>query len=191
MTAIKTKKQQIYEAAARLFRDKGYPATSMRHLAEAVDLKASSLYNHIGSKEDLLRDICFENAHKFLTHLKTVSESDLSHLEKVKALIELHLTMATEELTSVTAFNDEWRHLSEPWLSDFVQLRKDYEKGFLKIIQEGIQAGEIQAADPQTLLYTLLSAMRWLYDWVKPDKPMATDSVKQELAGFLVRGLVK
>ncbi len=191
MAETKNKKQQIYEAAARLFRDKGYSATSMRHLAEAVALKASSLYNHIGSKEDLLRDICFENAHKYLSNLNEVAKSELSHLDKVKALIELHLTMATEDVTSVTAFNDEWRHLSEPWLSDFVQLRKDYEKGFQQIIQAGIDAGEIHAAHPQTLLYTLLSAMRWLYDWVKPEKQTDIQTLKAELSDFLIRGLIK
>ena len=191
MAETKNKKQQIYEAAARLFREKGYSATSMRHLAEAVELKASSLYNHIGSKEDLLRDICFENAHKYLSNLNEVAKSELSHLDKVKALIELHLTMATEDVTSVTAFNDEWRHLSEPWLSDFVQLRKDYEKGFQQIIQAGIDAGEIHTANPQTLLYTLLSAMRWLYDWVKPEKQTDILSIKQELSDFLIRGLIK
>ena len=141
MTDTVTKKQQIYAAAARLFRDRGYPATSMRHLAEAVDLKASSLYNHIGSKEDILREICFENARKYLSNLNAVAESADSGLDKIKTLIDLHLTMAAEDVTSVIAFNDEWRHLSEPWLSDFIQLRKDYEKGFLKIIEAGIAAG--------------------------------------------------
>jgi AcrR family transcriptional regulator len=46
----KRKKEAIYEAAAQLFREKGYKAASMRDLAERVDLKVSSLYSHIGSK---------------------------------------------------------------------------------------------------------------------------------------------
>jgi AcrR family transcriptional regulator len=50
-TVVSEKKQRILEAAACLFRDKGYSATSMRDLAGAVNLKASSLYNHISSKE--------------------------------------------------------------------------------------------------------------------------------------------
>lgn len=191
MTDTVTKKQQIYAAAARLFRDRGYPATSMRHLAEAVDLKASSLYNHIGSKEDILREICFENARKYLSNLNAVAESADSGLDKIKTLIDLHLSMAAEDVTSVIAFNDEWRHLSEPWLSDFIKLRKDYEKGFLKIIEAGIAAGEIYAADPQILLYTILSAIRWLYDWGKPEKHSDAERIKQQISDFLIRGLVK
>lgn len=190
MTTTQTKKQQIYEAAARLFRDKGYSATSMRHLAEAVALKASSLYNHIGSKEELLRDICFENAHKYLSGLQAIAMTRDSNLDKIKSLIDLHLDMATEDITSVTAFNDEWRHLSEPWLSDFIQLRKDYEKGFLEILEAGMNAGEIHRADAHTLLYTILSSIRWLYDWRKPEKPMDTERIKQQISNFLVRGLI-
>ena len=60
-----SKREIILTAAAKLFRDRGYQATSMRDLAEAVELKASSLYNHIGSKEEILKEICMANADKF------------------------------------------------------------------------------------------------------------------------------
>jgi AcrR family transcriptional regulator len=58
----KNRKQIIYREAARLFREKGYNAASMRELAERVQLKASSLYNHIGSKEEILVKICAQYA---------------------------------------------------------------------------------------------------------------------------------
>ena len=76
-TTKKTKKEIIQEAAAHLFRDKGYSATSMRDLAEAVNLKASSLYNHISSKEEILRNICFDNAHRFISGMEEVEKSIL------------------------------------------------------------------------------------------------------------------
>ena len=56
-----TRKANIYEAAVQLFRDKGYPAATMRDLADRVGLKqASSLYNHVSSKEEILQNICFD-----------------------------------------------------------------------------------------------------------------------------------
>ena len=78
----KPKKQIIQEAAVRLFRDKGYSATSMRDLADAVNLKASSLYNHISSKEEILKDICFENAHRFLDGMEEVEVMPVTATEK-------------------------------------------------------------------------------------------------------------
>ena len=114
----KSKKEQIYEAAARLFRDKGYQATSMRDLAKEVGLRASSLYNHFPSKSDVLREICTNNAQRFLSGMLEVESLDVSATEKLTRLIRLHIQLSLEDVTSVTAFNDEWRHLEEPHLSE-------------------------------------------------------------------------
>ncbi len=189
-TEYKTKKQLICEAAARLFRDKGYSATSMRDLAETVQLKASSLYNHIGSKEEILREICFTNARRFHIGMKEVEQ--LPHAtasDKVRALIRLHIRIATEDFTSVTAFNDEWRHLSEPYLTEFKTLRKDYENRFLSIIEYGIQNGEFKPLDAFTTLYTLFSSVRWLYDWYKPERQVTPEALYEQIAAFLMSGL--
>lgn len=185
----RSKKQVILEAAARLFRDKGYSATSMRDLARAVNLKASSLYNHIESKEALLQEICFNNAHRFLQGMAEVEKMPASHLDKIKALIRLHIEIATRDVTSVTAFNDEWRHLKDPHLSNFMELRKDYEQRFLALLQAGIDQGEIKDLDARVMLYTLFSSMRWIYDWLRKDREMDVDQLVAQLITLLLSGM--
>jgi TetR/AcrR family transcriptional regulator, cholesterol catabolism regulator len=190
MSREKSKKQIIMEAAARLFRDKGYPATSMRDLADAVDLKASSLYNHIKSKEEILQEICFENARRFREGMAEVEQTAAGPAEKVRALIRLHIRIATEDITSVTAFNDEWRHLSEPHLSEFTNLRRDYENKFRAILMEGVEKGVFRQLDPAVALYTIFSSMRWLYDWYLPGKGLSAADLEEQIAGLLMEGLV-
>lgn len=189
MSEEKNKQQIIYEAAARLFRDKGYRATSMRDLAKAVDLKASSLYNHIKSKEEILKGICFENARKFLMGMDQVEQLPVSAKEKVKALLALHIRIATEDITSVTAFNDEWRHLSGPFLEDFLKMRKAYENRFKAIIEEGIEQNEFRRIDASILLYTLLSSVRWIYDWYKPGKKINQEYLIEQVTSMLTLGI--
>lgn len=188
-TKTKTKKETIREAAAQLFRDRGYPATSMRDLAEAVNLKASSLYNHIASKEELLKEICFEHAQRFLNGMQEVEAMDATPSEKVEALIRLHVRTATEDVTSVTAFNDEWRHLNEPFLSEFKGLRRDYEQRFRQLLQAGMDSGEFRQQPTTIALYTLLSAFRWLYDWFQPDQRISAEEVEEEVVRFVLAGL--
>ena len=69
-TANGTKKDAIIKKAAALFRNKGFKATSMRELAEKIGVEAPSLYNHIGSKSELLQAICFKVAEDFTLHLQ-------------------------------------------------------------------------------------------------------------------------
>ncbi len=185
----KTKKQIIHEAAVRLFRDKGYSATSMRDLAEAVNLKASSLYNHISSKEEVLKDICFENAHRFLDGMKEVEAMPGTATEKVEALLRLHIRTATGDAASVMAFNDEWRHLSDPLLGEFMALRKDYESRFLAILNAGMQAGQFQDIEPIIALHTIFSSIRWLHDWFQPGKKLTAEEVEENIIRMLRDGL--
>jgi len=61
---VETRKKEIIKTATMLFKEKGYSAVTMRDIAKALGIKAASLYNHINSKQHILRDIimirCFE-----------------------------------------------------------------------------------------------------------------------------------
>lgn len=185
----KTKKQHILEAAALLFRDRGYSATSMRDLAEAVDLRASSLYNHIDSKQELLKDICFANAHRFLSGIQQIEQKHDATEARVRALLHLHIQLATEDFTSIISFNDEWRHLEEPYLSDFRKLRKQYEDRFKLILETGMQEGSFKTGDLTIVLYTLLSSIRWVYDWYKPGRSLQANDIAEMVAAIVLDGL--
>jgi TetR/AcrR family transcriptional regulator, cholesterol catabolism regulator len=185
----KNKKEEIYQEAAKLFREKGYNAASMRDLAERVQLKASSLYSHIGSKEEILVKICFDNAHHFIAGMEAVEAMKSDNAEKIKALLLLHIRTAIEETTSVTVFNDEWRHLSEPQLGEFILLRKDYENRFRKIIKEGVEAGELKKMNTEILLYSLLNSVQWLHYWYKPEGKIKQAELEKDIVMMLMEGI--
>ena len=186
----KNKKEQIYKAAAKLFREKGYNAASMRDLAGRVQLKASSLYSHIGSKEEILIKICLDNAHHFIAGMESVENMHRSITEKIKALLLLHIRTAIEDTTSVTVFNDEWKHLSEPYLGQFVQLRKDYENRFRAIIKTGVETGEIKKMNTEILLYSLLNSVQWLHYWYKPEGNIKQNELERDIVLMLMEGIV-
>lgn len=191
----KRKKEAIYEAAAQLFREKGYKAASMRDLAERVDLKVSSLYSHIGSKEELLQKICFDNAQLFIEGMNLVERQEISTIEKIKALIALHVDIAVENPSSVTVFNDEWKHLTSDGaasnLSTFLRLRKEYENRFKEIINQGIKEGTLKKVNSNIALYTILTSVRWLHYWYKPARSIQPELLKEQIAGLLLNGLAE
>ncbi len=187
-TEKKNKKQEIYSEAAKLFREKGYNAASMRDLAERVNLKASSLYSHIGSKEEILIKICFDNAHHFILGMEKVEKLDTGSAKKIEALLKLHIRTAIQNTTSITVFNDEWRHLSEPHLSDFIKLRKDYENRFRKIIKKGIENTELKNLNPEIFLFSLLNSVHWLHNWYKPGK-ISPEELENDIITMLMKGI--
>jgi AcrR family transcriptional regulator len=183
------RKQEIRIAAARLFREKGFTASSVRDIANAVGLGAASLYNHIGSKDELLTSICFRCAVMFSDGMKEIDSRAVSPVEKLEALIRLHINIALHDNSSITVFNDEWRHLQEPALSEFLTMRRAYERTYLRIIQDGIDQGLFIETDPQLMYQVILSSLRWLHmPGVKKTK-LTEDQLATQIINILIKGI--
>lgn len=191
MTTSPTRREIIFTEAAKLFREKGYQASSMRDLAQRVGIEVSSLYNHIQSKEEMLQVICMDTAHKFLSGLKDIEvRYDDQPAQQLNELIRLHVRIALGDPTSITVFNDEWRNLSEPHLEQFLEMRRHYEQRFLDILRKGIERGCFRKVNPVTALATILSSLRWLHDRHQTDRHGASDTLGEEIIALLTMGLV-
>ena len=145
-----TKKEVIIEKASRLFREKGFGAASMRDLAEHVGVEAASLYNHIQSKSEILQTICFKVANEFISNLDAVEASHQSTLKKMETIIRMHIRMMLDQYEFVYIADHEWRHLTEPYLSNFLNQRRNYRKRLGDIIEEGIARGEMKPIESYT-----------------------------------------
>lgn len=185
----KSRKEEIIWTAAILFREKGYKATSMRELAEKVGMEAASLYNHIASKEAILQEICEKIANDYLSHLQQIENKESDFSEKIQEFIRLHIEVTIHNLSFVSVANHEWKHLSEPYLTHFVEMRKKYENGFLQILNAGTKAGEFRAVHPTIALFTLLSAIRWVEVWYKEDRDISIAELETEIIHLLLNGL--
>lgn len=185
------KKQEIYDEAAKLFQEKGYGAASMRDLAERVHLKASSLYSHIRKKEEILEKICADLAVWFTEAMERVEKMEATPREKVRELLSFHIRTAMDDPTSITVFSDEWKHLEEPYRSQFLASRRDYEERFRRIIQAGVSKGEFRPIDPNIILYTLLSGIRWLHHKQRLPIPQHREGLEMQVIELLLEGLSK
>src|SRR3954471_14961700 len=99
-----TRKEQIFRKAAELFREKGYAASSMRDLAQLLGIEAASLYSHIKSKEEILRNLCFDMATEFRKSLEEVEKQDLSASERLRKGIIGHIQVMAKDLTASAVF---------------------------------------------------------------------------------------
>ena len=184
-----SRKKQIELTATELFMSRGYAATSMRDLATALGIEAASLYSHIKSKEEILQKICFRMAEEFFAAIKEIEGKALTAEQKLKAAVHAHLDVITKDTAASAVFFNEWRHLSEPFLGDFLRMREEYEQHFIDIIKLGITNGEFQSIDHKFGMLTIISSLNWVHNWYKPQGKMSIDEIKHELSSTLIEGL--
>lgn len=186
-----SKRDVIIEKASKLFRQKGFGAASMRDLAELVGVEAASLYNHIQSKSEILQSICFKVASDFVSHLEAVHASPETTLKKLEMIIRFHIRMMLEGSDFVYISDHEWRHLPEPFLSDFLNQRRNYRKSLSDLIASGIEKNEMKAINPYVAVLTLLSAISGIESWHRSRKTITADVLENNMVKYLIEGLKK
>ena len=186
-----TKKDVITQKAATLFKNKGYSSASMRELAEAVGVEAPSLYNHIGSKSELLQAICFKVAGAFTSYLDTTENTADNTIAKLENIIRFHIQMMLNNFEEVYVANHEWKHLKEPYLSSFLNQRRSYEKRLIALMEAGISSEEIKSGNPYVSVLTILSAVRGLEFWQQHKKNISSQVLEDEMTNHLLNGIIK
>ncbi|WKZ60568.1 MAG: TetR/AcrR family transcriptional regulator [Cyclobacteriaceae bacterium] len=185
-----SRKEQVIRMAAELFKEKGYSASSMRDLAQKLGIEAASLYSHIKSKEEILRTLCFDMAAEFRSSLSEVEKQNVSASEKLRLGIIGHVKVMAKDLTASAVFMNEHRHLSQPYLRDFLLLRINYINRFKTFIEQGVATGDFKKdIDTKLAVMTLFSSLNWMPAWFSPDSTIEPEKLGQQLSDMLIDGL--
>lgn len=184
-----SKKDLITRKASAMFREKGFPATSMRDLAEAVGLEAASLYNHIQSKSEILQEIIFQTANDCNVHLNSLIDNAITNNKKIESLIRFHVKMMLNRFDDYCVMINEWIHLPEPYLTTFITQRRNYVQKMEAIIEDGIRNKEMKPIMPYVAMLTILSSVRGLEFWHRSGKKVTPEKIEDNMVNHLINGL--
>jgi AcrR family transcriptional regulator len=184
-----SKKDLIIRKASAMFREKGFPATSMRDLAETVGLEAASLYNHIQSKSEILQEIIFQTVNDCNIHLNSLADQTINNHKKIDSLIRFHVQMMLNRFDDYCVMINEWIHLPEPYLTNFITQRRNYVQKMEAIIEEGIRKKEMKPVVPYVAVLTILSSVRGLEFWHRSGKKVTPEEIEDNMVNHLTNGL--
>jgi TetR/AcrR family transcriptional regulator, cholesterol catabolism regulator len=186
-----SRKEVIILKAAGLFKEKGFQAASMRDLAEKVGVEAASLYNHIDSKAELLHIICFNVANRFTQKIDEVEAQNHNQVNKLEELLRFHIQGMIHDFEEVYVSDREWKHLSEPYLSNFQNQRRTYRKRLASIIEKGIAIKEIKPIDAATAVLIVLHAISGIESWHRSNARISATELEENMISILIGGLKK
>ncbi|MBP9882339.1 MAG: TetR family transcriptional regulator [Chitinophagales bacterium] len=185
------RKDQITQIAQHKFREKGYRAVSMRELADHVGIEAASFYNHFDSKESILKEICFRMADEFFKGIEVVINQEKLADKMLERAIKSHIQVITANTDASAVFFHDWRYLSEPFLTEFKALRRNYENIFRKIIKEGMNNGTFDKLDETFTVLTIFSSLNWVYEWYDPQGKFTPEQIAEHLSKLILDGMRK
>jgi len=182
-------RDDILEAAAQVFRQKGFHGTSMADIAEAVNLQKASLYHHVSSKQELLVEL-LDRALVLLTDgMSAVMAQQVPADEKLRLAMRSYLQVMTSNLDVTAVLLMEHRSLPPELHARHIPLRDNLEQMWRDLIQEGVTSGVFACSDIPMAVRGLLGVLNWTITWYRLDGSFSPEQIADQFASMFLNGI--
>jgi AcrR family transcriptional regulator len=194
-TPAETRINQIYRAAARLFVDKGYAATSMNEIAEAVGITKAGLYYFVKSKDDLALNLITWAYDVYDRDVFIPAQGISDPLERLRFIVRAHLYNVGDHRgaadNSVTVLLDDPAALT-PVHRRSITRRKAVYYGFLRDTLAALRdRGQLIDVDPTVAAFSLLGMILWLARWRRSGGRLSLDEIVSQMTEVALRGVLR
>ncbi|MFO1413689.1 MAG: TetR/AcrR family transcriptional regulator [Burkholderiales bacterium] len=185
-------RRTILDTAARLFREQGYAATSMRDIAGACGIKAGSLYYHFAAKDDIVGEVLEEGVQKTFDRVREAvgalpadAPADVVLRTAVRAHLHAMFRMSDYTIANLRIFGQ----VPESLRAAHGTLRDAYERYWAGLLGRCARRGDLDPArDLRLARLFLIGAMNGTLDWYHAGR-LSIEAVADELAAVFLQGL--
>ncbi|MEW6129060.1 MAG: TetR/AcrR family transcriptional regulator [Acidobacteriota bacterium] len=187
---------KIFHAAAQIICEKGYDATSMNDIADAVGLTKSGLYHHISGKRDLLFRIMNFGMdaleEKVITPARQIPDAE----QRLRIIISNHVQLITNRSTAqgtnpVTIVVEEVAGLTLPQRRKIDRRKRAYMELIRDTIYQLRDEDKLRDIDPTAATFSLLGMILWASRWYIPGGRLSPEQVAVEVSKMALGGLLR
>ena len=179
-------------AAAEIIAKKGYHATTIRDIAEALDVRKATIHYHIGSKADLLFSVIESLQLPGKRIIDEVRKSDGDLPTRVRLFVRLTLERISADPIVSQVLVHEFRSLEGAYLERATEIRDEYSAFLVSLIEEGQAGGSFNSAlDPHVCAISILLMLNSLNEWYEPKGRLRLDEVIEAQVTLVLSGLAK
>ena len=182
------KREAVLRAAAQVFNEKGYLATTLDEVAERLNVTKPTLYYYVKSKEEILYECVRIGLTMVQDAITEVGATGGSAVDKLVAAMHKYTEIVTMDFGRcvIRVGEDPLPHESQRKLR---RIKAGIDKEFRDLIRQGIAEGSITPCDPKIAAFTLAGALSWIGRWYRPGGPLTPDDIAQQCIALLANGL--
>ncbi|MCG8491196.1 MAG: TetR/AcrR family transcriptional regulator [Sneathiellales bacterium] len=187
-------RKRILDAAAKLFRESGYAAVSLRSIADAADMKAGSVYYHFKSKEEIVLevlDLGIERVHSAVEGVFSARDSFYSVSALIEGAITAHLKTLLEHTDYTSANVRIYGQVPESIRIDALAVRRRYEALWDSILSYALDKQVLKPdVNPRLFRLMLIGTLNATLEWFDPEKG-SVDDLARSYSAILLNGIVE
>jgi TetR/AcrR family transcriptional regulator, cholesterol catabolism regulator len=180
----------IYRTAARMIYEKGFDATSMNEIAEAVELTKPGLYYYVKGKKELLFAIMLFAMDLLDSEVVGPAQQIEDAAERLRIIVRQHARLLTRETSAVAILIDETGGLSDERRIEITRRKRAYFELLRQTLEKLAADGRLRPVDPTTAAFSLLGMLMWLARWYSPAGRLKPEEVVRDITEIAVASVL-
>ncbi len=182
---------EIYRAAAQIILRKGYDATSVNDIANALGMTKAGLYHYINGKKELLFDIMNFGLWELDEEVAALAEAIDDPAARLRFIIDAHARLVTRGQGAITILVDEVTALTPAQQRKITQSKRKYFDFLRGTLDELKAAGKMQDVNTTAAAFSLLGMINWLSRWFQQGGALDEEQAADEIVKIALHGLLK
>jgi AcrR family transcriptional regulator len=178
----------LLEAALVRFGQRGFHGVSVREIAQAAGVRASSMYAHLASKEQLLFELMLLGHEEHQAAVRrALLESGPEPADQAVAMIRAHVRFHATYAVLGRVCNREMAALSPASRERVLAVRRQSEQLFMDVVERGVQLGEFDVPDTWLAAAAALAPGLRVAEWWDDQLPYRVEEVALAYGEFALR----
>lgn len=182
------KREAVLRAAAELFNERGYAASTLDDVAEGLGVSKPTIYYYVDSKDAILYECVKTGLEMLQQAIREVDAAGGRAYDKLVAAMRAYVAIVTQDFgMCIIRVGEDPLPPTERRKLRRIKAALDHE--FRELIRQGIAEGSLAPCDPKIAAFTLAGALSWIGRWYAPEGEFTADQIADQCVGVLMRGL--
>jgi AcrR family transcriptional regulator len=182
---------EIYRTAAQIILRKGYDATSVNDIANALGMTKAGLYHYINGKKELLFDIMNFGLWELDEEVATPAKAIRDPAARLRFIVDAHARLVTRGQGAITILVDEVTALTPAQQRKITQSKRKYFDFLRGTLDELKEAGKLQDVDTTAAAFSLLGMINWLSRWFQQGGALTEEQAAEQVVRIAFHGLLR
>ena len=184
------KRHAVLQAAAQLFNERGFHATSLDDIAARLNVSKPTLYYYVKNKDEILLQCVRQGLEMTLEGIEASRQAGGNAVDQLRACMQAYANIVMQPFgMCLIRVGDE--EVPEPSRSELRRMKSEIDLAFRRLVAQGVQEGSLQPCDPKMTAFVIAGALSWIGRWYQPGGEYTPEQVAQQCIATLCEGVLR
>nr|WP_295940922.1 TetR/AcrR family transcriptional regulator [uncultured Acidovorax sp.] len=184
------KRNAVLQAAAQLFNERGFHATSLDDIAARLNVTKPTLYYYVKNKDEILLQCVSKGLTMMLEGIDASRAAGGKAIDQLMTCMQVYARIVTMDFgMCLIRVGDE--QLPPESRKELRRLKSAIDQEFRRLVAEGVAEGSLQPCDPKMTAFVIAGALSWIGRWYQSDGEYTPEQVAQQCIATLCDGVLR